>query len=202
MQKLENSNSDPIYQTGQILLHLALEQAKADNPKNPYHINIKYRDKLIAESRRNLERAHPKSDYLRYAVVKIALESIEANARGDNILGGIEVFRGFVETINGGYRDLDFGGKKVNLKPAAHQAYLRAAFIVLWTEYPKNRNHLITKARSLLNIRTKQALAKLVDNFHQKHDIYDESKSPISIHIPIVTDLIRNHGYNCLKDFT
>jgi len=43
----------------------------------------------------------------------------------------------------------------------------------------------------------------LVDNHDQNHDFdLTKTKSPLSVHIPGIEDLVKHHGYRRLKDFT
>ena len=79
---------------------------------------------------------------------------------------------------------------------------------MLWTYYGKNNdedrlNQLITDARTIIGVGTKEKLAKMVDNHDQDHDFdLTKSKSPLSVHIPGIEDLVKHHGYRRLKDFT
>jgi len=85
----------------------------------------------------------------------------------------------------------------------ATQAYLKMAAIELWDHFPKKRDQLVNEARTILKIGTKKKLQKLRENFVERHDVeISKSKSPLSVHKKLVKDLIENHGYRSLKDFT
>ncbi len=79
---------------------------------------------------------------------------------------------------------------------------------MLWKDYRTQNeedrlNRLIADARTIIGVGTKEKLAKLVDNHDQNHDFdLTKSKSPLSVHIPGIEDLVKHHGYRRLKDFT
>lgn len=158
---------------------------------------------LLAEARRLLALADPKEDPHRFAAAKEALELLAADERGEIPLGTLDMFHAHVEAVHGGPRNIDFGGVHVPNKPTAKEAFLRAAAVVLWDEFPEGRDSLSKDAKQILGIKDKQALARLVDNFHQRHDQEPhKSKSPLSIHMKRVRELIKIKAYQSLRDFT
>jgi hypothetical protein len=138
----------------------------------------------------------------RFMATKTALEALETSERGDPVVGGSQVFSAFVEGELGGPRSMPLGGKTVGRKPPVEQSYLRAAAIALWEKSPAKRTELVKEARVLLNIRSEQALRKLVENHDQRHDPDPtKSRSPMSVHMPLVKSLIEKNGYKSLMDF-
>jgi hypothetical protein len=60
----------------------------------------------------------------------------------------------------------------------------------------------VSHARTLIGVGTEAKLQKIVENFNQRHDVDTaHSGSPLSIHMPLVKELIDRHGYRALKDF-
>lgn len=158
--------------------------------------------RLLAEVRMQLGRATPQQDPHRYATIKEALMALEANMRGEASLGNNDYFRAHVEAIHGGVREIDLGGVKIKNKPSADQAFLRAAMVVLWEEFPADRDALVKEAKKHLGINGKQRVRKLVENFYARHDgEVHKSRSPLSVHIARVRELIKSKGYRSLSDF-
>jgi hypothetical protein len=200
---MSNTKLDPLDEAGKLLLFLAQGQALVA-VKNPdgKRINKAKNAAVLANIRLLLSGVPQGHDRHRFMAAKTALETLDAIERGDDVLGGTDVFRGFVEAVHGGPRNLDFGGRKVSRKPTADEAFLKAAAIVLWTKFPEQRERLALEARKILRIRSQRALGKMVDNFHQRHDSdIAGSHSPMSIHMPIVTTLVDNCGYQTLSNF-
>lgn len=185
-----------------LLLAVRMQAQTALKPNDPQLNNAAYRA-LLARSRVCLAQADPKGDPHKFGATKTALEALEAIERGDDPLGGISIFKALVESVNGGARDIDFGGRRrQGPKPSADEAFLRAAAVALWEQFPEQRDQLVSQARTVIGIDTSAKLQKLVDNFHQRHDAnITNSKTPLSIHLPLIKDLIECRGYQKLKDF-
>lgn len=200
---MRGTNLDPLDEAGKLLLFLAITQAKVavQNAQVKTVNQAKYQAVLV-QVRRLLSNVPPTQNPHKFMAVKTALEGLEAIERGEAMLGGMDPFRGFVEGIHGGPREISFGGDKVTGKSSAEEAFLKAAVVVLWQKFPERRPQLAQEARTHLGISNQKQVAKMVDNFTQRHDVdIAASRTPISIHIPVVDDLITNHGYGCLSDF-
>lgn len=158
--------------------------------------------RLLAEVRLQLGRATPKQDPHRYAATKEALEALEAKMRGETPLGQNALFRAHVEAIHGGAREINFAGVTIKNKPSAEQAFLRAATVALWEAFPADRDTLVKEAKKHLGINGEQRVRKLVENFYARHDVeVHKSRSPLSVHIARVRELIKGKGYRSLSDF-
>ena len=78
---------------------------------------------------------------------------------------------------------------------------------MLWKHHLKHNDkaaltQLISDARTIIGLGTRQKIAKMVDNHDQGHDIdISESKSPLSVHIEGIQDLVENHGWQRLNNF-
>ena len=193
----------PLNRAGTALLHAARLQAEiASDPNTPGLNNAGY-TALLAEARRQLAQADPAADSHKFLATKTALEALEAVERGDDTLGGTQIFKSLVESVHGGKRELDFGGRRMQgPKPSADQAYLRAAAVGLWIAFPNSRTQLVSDARTLIGVGTEKALQKLVENFHERHDVdLSKSKTPLSVHMPLIKQLIEDHGYRSLNHF-
>ena len=105
---------------------------------------------ILRSAREHLEIADPEADPNRYSAAKNALEALEAAETGRVDLNAVTLFGAHVEALHGGPSNIDFGGKRIHNKPTAKQAFLRAAAIVLWSEYPERRDALIREAKELL----------------------------------------------------
>jgi len=188
---------------GTTLLELIKLQKQADGPiSGASALTTEDFHPYLKRVRMYLEKANPKIDPHRFGAVKVALEMLEAGERGVSNLGAIDYFKGHTEAIHGGPRDLDLGGKTVVNKPSAEIAYLRAVAIILWETFPKKRVELATAVRKTLDIKNKKALAKMVENFHQRHNSdISKSRSPLSIHLKGIQNLVKNHGYKKFSDF-
>ena len=200
---MTNKSDNALYYAGAAILNAAKLQAQlAKRPDQPELNNAEYRA-LLAEARRSLAKADLGNDPHKFSAVKTALETLEAFERGDSTLGGIEIFKALVESLHGGEREIDFGGRRrQGLKVSVDQAFLRAAAVILWEQFPNQRDQLVSQARTLIGAGTKSKLRKLVENHNNRHDVdIAKSGSVLSIHMPLIRDLIERHGYRTLKDF-
>jgi hypothetical protein len=199
-----NGESDnPLDRAGTAILHAAKLQAQlAKRPEQPELNDAGYKA-LLAEARRSLEKADLGNDPHKFISVKTALEALEATERGESPLGGIELFKSLVESTHGGERDLDFGGRRrQGRKFSTKKQYLRAAAVALWEHLPETRDQLVIESRSLIGVESKAKLEKIVENYNNQHDVdIAKSGSALSIHMPLIRDLIKNYGYRTLKDF-
>jgi hypothetical protein len=190
-----------------LLLKAAIAQRKTATPLTPKKSldDGKYHS-LLDQARSHLVRVDPSHDSHQFGAVKTALEACEAIERGEDPVGSTLFFNGFVEGVLGGERQINLGGKqRVSRKPSVNESFLRAALCQLWEvdKDPHRRDKLIKDARSLINIRSKRAVMKLIDNFNQRHDSnVVNSRSPQSAHIPLIKELIASHDYKKLTDFT
>jgi hypothetical protein len=199
---MTKNKKDDLNRAGTALLHAARLNAQASSPVRNCPLNASGYGALLEKVRKSLEKADPLVDPYKFAAIKTALEGLEAVERGEAPLGAIEIFHSFTEAIHGGPRAINLGGEQISNKPSADQAYLRAAAIVLWNNLPDNRGLLLKEAKRHIGIKSMDALAKLVDNFHQRHDInIAKSKSPLSIHITTIEELVKNYGYRKLMHF-
>jgi hypothetical protein len=196
-----DSNGDSPDRAGTAVLHAAMLQARHAGPDAEGTIDDAGYRALLAEARRNLEETDPNIKQHRYAAAKTALEALEAIERGDDILNALEIFKGHVEAICGGERTFDLGGRRIKNKPSVNVSYLRAAAYVLWNRNIA-RGQLELDAQSLLGFSNRAQLRKFVYNStNLKPDGSGMPQSSIWVHIPIIEDLIDNHGYKALTDF-
>ena len=201
MMTIKKQNA--LNRAGTALLCAARMQAEiALQPNYPKLGDAGYRA-LLARARFCLSQADVKDEPHKFVATKTALEALERAERKEDLIGGIEIFKSFVESVHGGQRDISFGGRqRQGLKPSASQAFLRAATVAFWEHFPKKRDQLVNQARELIDVGTKAKLESIVENFHQRHDVdIAKSRSPLSIHMSLVKDLIEHHGYKKLKDF-
>lgn len=198
---MNNGGNDYLAQAATALLYAVFRARELDtSAKN--NIQPSNFRALLGEARRLLALVDPKKDPHRFAAAKEALELLEAERSEGITPGGLEIFHAHVEAVHGGPRNIDFGGLHVPNKPTAKEAFLRAAAVALWDEFPESRDRLSTEANHILGIKSRNALARLVDNFHQKHDQeLHKSKSPLSIHMERVRKLIKIQQFKSLKDF-
>jgi len=200
-----NEESDSaLNRAGTALLHTAMLQAKvANKPGQPQLNDTGYRALLI-KARRTLATADLNEKPHKFMAVRTALESLEASERGDDDLKDMELFKSFTEAVLGGPRELEFGGRpRQGQKFAVEINHLRAAAVALWERFPEMRGSLVSEARVLMGVGTKAKLESIVENFNARHDVdIAKSKSPLSIHMPLISDLIEHHGYRKLRDFT
>jgi len=97
--------------------------------------------------------------------------------------------------------DYRFAGQQ-GPKVSVNKAFLRAAAVTLWEQFPEQRDQLVSQARTLIGAGTKVKVRKLVENHNNRHDVdIAKSGSALSIHMPLIRDLIEHHGYRTLKDF-
>jgi len=197
------TSCDALNYAGTALLFLTQSQMRADGPASTaVTLSDKTYKAILAGAREHLERADYKLAPHTYAAVRYALEALEAAEAGRHDQVGTQYFEAHVEAISGGERDIDLGGKKIANKRSTKENFLRAAAVALWEEFPKRRDALTKEAKDLLGMRDKAALAKLVSNFNERHDLdVWRSRSPLSMHMGFIDDLIKSHGYHCLRDF-
>ena len=200
---MTGEDDNALDRAGTALLHAAKLQAQIANKPNKPKLKDAGYTALLVEARCSLARADPTNCPHKFFATKTALEVLEAAERGDADLGGLQQFKSFAEGVNGGERNIDFGGRpRQGRKPSTNQAFLRAAVVVLWERLPQKRDQLVSDARTMIGVGTKAKLQKIVENFNQRHDVDTEhSGSPLSLHMPLVKELIDGHGYRALKDF-
>ncbi|MBG10060.1 MAG: hypothetical protein CMD92_02710 [Gammaproteobacteria bacterium] len=156
----------------------------------------------------NLSEGEHREELMKYSAIQSFIAAFEKNEREAYARANLDLFGLQVDALHGGPTAKTLGGRKIGKKLSVQQHYLRAAALVLWTYYGKNNdedclNQLITDARTIIGVGTKEKLAKMVDNHDQDHDFdLTKSKSPLSVHIPGIEDLVKHHGYRRLKDFT
>jgi hypothetical protein len=144
----------------------------------------------------------------KYAAIQAALKSFEETHYDHSVKAHLRIFQNHVEAIHGGPTASEFGGKRIGNKLSPKDYYLRAATVVLWKHHRKHKDEdaltqLVSDARTLIRVGTREKIAKMVDNHDQAHNIdISESKSPLSVHIRGIQDLVDNHGWQRLKDFT
>jgi hypothetical protein len=199
------SQEKHLEKAGDLLLRAAISQAKTATPLTPNkRLNDETYHSLLAQARSHLVKVDPLQDPHRFGAAKMALDACEAVERGEDPVGGIEMFSGLTEGVLGGERKMKLGGKqRVGRQFSVKESYLRAAFCVLWeVDQDRNRrNLLISEAGGLIGL-TERAAKKLVDNFNQLHDVdIKSSKTKQSIHISLIRSLVEKHGYKQLKDF-
>ena len=156
----------------------------------------------------NLSEGEHREELMKYSAIQSFIAAFEGNESEAYARANLELFGLHVDALHGGPAAKTLGGRKIGKKLSVQQHYLRAAAFVLWTYYRKNNdedrlNQLITDARTIIGVGTKEKLAKMVDNHDQDHDFdLTKTKSPLSVHIPGIEDLVKHHGYRRLKDFT
>jgi hypothetical protein len=200
---MSNSVANALDRAGTALLHAARLQAQIANKPGVPLLNCAGYKALLAQARHLLSAVSPAVDPYKFLAAKTALEVLEAIERGDATLNGVALFKNFAEGVHGGEREIDLGGRsRTGQKPSTNQAFLRAAAVVLWERFPKERDWLVSQARSVIGVGAKAKLQKMVENFHARHDFdIAISGSPLSIHMGVVNDLIEHHEYRSLKDF-
>lgn len=156
----------------------------------------------------NLSESDNHEVLMKYSAIQSFIAAFEGREREACAQANLEIFGLQVDALHGGPAAKTLGGRKIANKLNVQEYYLRAAALVLWKYYrAKNDddslNRLISDARTIIGIGTKKKLAKMVDNHDQDHD-FDllKTKSPLSIHISGIEDLVKHHGYRHLKDFT
>jgi len=156
----------------------------------------------------NLSEGEHREELMKYSAIQSFIAAFEGNESEAYARANLDLFGLQVDALHGGPTAKTLGGRKIGKKLSVQQHYLRAAALVLWKYYGKNNdedrlNQLITDARTIIGVGTKEKLAKMVDNHDQDHDFdLTKSKSPLSVHIPGIEDLVKHHGYRRLKDFT
>ena len=156
----------------------------------------------------NLSEGEHREELMKYTAIQSFIAAIEGREVKAYSEANLKLFALEVDALHGGPAAKTLGGRIIGKKLSVQQHYLRAAALVLWAYYRKNNdedrlNQLITDARTIIGVGTKEKLAKMVDNHDQDHDFdLTKSKSPLSVHIPGIEDLVKHHGYRRLKDFT
>ena len=156
----------------------------------------------------NLSEGEHREELMKYSAIQSFIAAFEGNESEAYARANLDIFGLQVDALHGGPTAKTLGGRKIGKKLSVQQHYLRAAALVLWRYYGKNNdedrlNQLITDARIIIGVGTKEKLGKMVDNHDQDHDFdLTKSKSPLSVHIPGIEDLVKHHGYRRLKDFT
>ena len=156
----------------------------------------------------NLSEGEHREELMKYTAIQSFIAAIEGREVKAYSEANLKLFALQVDALHGGPAAKTLGGRIIGKKLSVQQHYLRAAALVLWAYYRKNNdedrlNQLITDARTIIGVGTKEKRAKMVDNHDQDHDFdLTKSKSPLSVHIPGIEDLVKHHGYRRLKDFT
>ena len=156
----------------------------------------------------NLSEGEHREELMKYSAIQSFIAAFEGNESEAYARANLDLFGLQVDALYGGPTAKTLGGRKIANKLNVQEYYLRAAALVLWkyhrTQNDEDRlNRLITDARTIIGVGTKEKLAKLVDNHDQNHDFdLTKTKSPLSVHIPGIEDLVKHHGYRRLKDFT
>ena len=156
----------------------------------------------------NLSEGEHREELMKYSAIQSFIAAFEGRESEAYARANLELFGLQVDALQGGPTAKTLGGRKIGKKLSVQQHYLRAAALVLWKYYRKNNdedrlNRLIADARTIIGVGTKEKLAKLVDNHDQNHDFdLTKTKSPLSVHIPGIEDLVKHHGYRRLKNFT
>lgn len=156
----------------------------------------------------NLSEGGHREELMKYSAIQSFLTAFEERENEVYSEANLELFGLHVDALYGGPSAKILGGRKVGNKLGIQEHYLRAVALVLWKYYDaKNNegrlNRLIADARTAIGVGTKKKLAKIVDNHDQDHDFdLTKTKSPLSVHIPGIEDLIKHHGYRRLTDFT
>ena len=169
---------------------------------------IRYLFKEIDIASLNLSEGEHREELMKYSAIHSFIAAFEGNESEAYARANLDIFGLQVDALHGGPTAKTLGGRKIGKKLSVQQHYLRAAALVLWRYYGKNHDEdrlhqLITDARTIMGVGTKEKLAKMVDNHDQDHDFdLTKSKSPLSVHIPGIEDLVKHHGYRRLKDFT
>jgi len=155
----------------------------------------------------NLPEGEHREELMKYSAIQSFIAAFEGNESEAYARANLELFALQVDAQLGGPTAKTLGGRKIANKLNVQEYYLRAAALVLWkdcrTKNEEDRlNRLIADARTIIGVGTKEKLAKLVDNHDQNHDFdLTKTKSPLSVHIPGIEDLVKHHGYRRLKDF-
>jgi len=156
----------------------------------------------------NLPEGEHREELMKYSAIQSFIAAFEGNESEAYARANLELFALQVDAQLGGPTAKTLGGRKIANKLNVQEYYLRAAALVLWkdcrTKNEEDRlNRLIADARTIIGVGTKEKLAKMVDNHDQDHDFdLTKSKSPLSVHIPGIEDLVKHHRYRRLKDFT
>lgn len=192
-----------LYSAGRKLLELCREEIprSAGTPEEEALRNAR-RTAILSECADLLNTADARLAPLEWVAVKQAITALRDHDEQRPVINDILIFHGAVESVHGGPREINLGGRQIHNKPSVKTAALRAAAIVLWKEFPDDRDKLAADAKRILKIRTRKALAKLVDNFTQRHNTdLKQLISPISIHIEFATQLVKEHGFRRLEQF-
>lgn len=156
----------------------------------------------------NLSEGEHREELMKYSAIQSFIAAFEGNESEAYARANLDLFGLQVDALHGGPTAKTLGGRRIGQKLSVQEYYLRAAALVLWRHYRRqsdeNRlNQLIADARTIIGVGTKKKLAKMVDNHDRNHDVdLTKTKSPLSVHIPGIEDLVKHHGYRRLKDFT
>lgn len=207
-----SDNVDPIEKATRILVLLGIEETKAqsggDAMPRPVFAAILKRARSI------LATANPVTvkDKHQFYAVKTALEALEATERGEDPLLFRDQFRGHVEAVHGGKGAEIFGGRRVNNKPSAETAFLRAAMFVLWE---LNRGDDAAQAQVVKDAVSIEIIGRKTDS-HKKNtnavkkrvanikNRTSDGCGPKAVewqHIGLVKLLIEHASYRRLQDF-
>ena len=143
-----------------------------------------------------------------YLALKTSLDLCERVRNGASIgpealKSELALFHSSVETVLGGPRALDIGGRRATRHRLTTKSYhQRAALVCLWESFPEDRPQLLEEARKILGVNSKQQVTKIVENHHQRHDFdLSKSRSPLSIHMKFIKELIKECNFRRLSDF-
>lgn len=148
-----------------------------------------------------------REELMKFQAIQSFLKVFEERENETYSKANLEIFKLQVDTLHGGPFAKILGGRKIGKKLGVQEQYLRAAALVLWKLHNANKdeehlNELIADARTAIGVGSKKKLAKMVDNHDQNHDFdMTKTQSHLSVHIPGIEDLIKNHGYRRLTDF-
>ena len=215
-----NSNLDKVNEAGVLLIRLVHSFRTDEGAGLPLKIDINDNttSRILGHVRQILREVDMNTTHnsglehgeilQKYAAIQVALKSFEETHYDHSAKVHLKIFQNHVEAIHGGPTASEFGGTRIGNKLSPEDYYLRSATVVLWKHHQKHNdkaalNQLISDARTIIGMGTKQKIAKMVDNHDQGRDIdILESKSPLSVHIRGIQDLVDNHGWQRLKDFT
>jgi len=177
--------------------------------KSPEAIGAEVWDLYMRDARLHLESTTISEDNrYAYLALKTALALCERVSNGATIgpevlKSELALFHSSTETVLGGPRPLDIGGRRATRHRLTSKTYYqRAALVCLWESFPENRPQLLKEAKEILGVKKKQQITKIVENHHQRHD-FDliKSRSPLSIHMKFVKELIKECNFRRLSDF-
>ena len=204
--------SGPVAEAGHILRRIAVRELYATS-RNPTGSSLSI-DQELQYVRHLLSKVKPNSDAdrHRYLAAKTALETLEANERGEVLIPYLDQFYGHVEAVRGGEGAKVFGGVRISNKPDATIAFLRAALFVLWGHYQSDdtaRSALVREAVSLGIIgnrtdspaKNEAAVKSRINNVHKRPRDGQRAVAPEWEHIDLVRRLVHKAGFRKLADF-